>query len=141
MNIPEILEAHLRKFWIAYSSAFTAGLVALVTGFFNRIGEWFAGRLERRDKTKALKEKIVKADSRDKLHDFMAREMVKVNDRLDGCEKRHRERDAKESQLYRDLKTCAEKKNELEVTNAKLRSEYQKAALENSILSAKVNSR
>ena len=106
-----------------------------ISGAASKFGEWLISPWTKSDKVKSYKEKIVRADSRDKLHDFLARELVKVNDRLDGCEKRHQERDRKDEVHERQLEDCHKQREEAEKKAAMLRimvneADHKKAGLE-----------
>lgn len=125
------------KLWVWLTA--TGTLVAMLgfvfreflSGLLGKIGEWVATNLLNKKKVEHIKEKVVKADGRGKLHNFLAEELYKVNKRLDACETRHKERDRRDDEREKKLSECHKRREELEIKAVRFANETRLAAVEN----------
>jgi DNA-binding transcriptional regulator GbsR (MarR family) len=111
------------------------------SGFIQWFGEHWANEVDRRERVKNYREKLAHADSRDRLIDFMAKEHVKKDDRINECLAKIKDLEKKVNILLFELDKCRKETSDLKVSNARLKNEYDKAAMENAILSGKLAGR
>lgn len=130
--------------WLTGTGVIGAALVFVfrefLVGIIDAVGSWFALKVLGKQKVQHIKEKAARADERGKLHAFLAEELYKVNQRLDGCENRHKDRDKKDEERHKSLTDCHKRREELEIKNVKFISDARAAAIENAKLLAENSS-
>jgi hypothetical protein len=113
MNLSTIFEEHIRKFWIHYSIILGSFIIAMFTGFFQKIGEMWAGHWDKRRKEKITQVNIAKAYDRGDIVRFLNTALTEVHKSNDDLKAEVKSVRKKVETLQIKIDECQEEKSNL----------------------------